>query len=1063
MVTSNPFSAGQSVGGGAYKGISYDSKTGQLILRSGDGGSKTLTQSQSPADLERQRQQEEARKVELARQQAIEKQKADAEKRRKQFEQEKAYAESLRRMNAQQRRQFLIEQAKIQNAIRLQELQDKGKVLTQQSKDFIKQTGQKLKNQAILDYLKPKTFQEIVQEARMTGVSVKPTDTKLNITKKIEKKILGEGTKREQLYRRFEEIAFNRAKTLEKTQISKNFRTFADDVNMVAPIILRDIPIALTNLAISVGKGTFNLSKDIVKNPKKYTNELKNVQNKFISYINKNYNKFNSPKKLLSQFAKFYYNQKLSNQRMSQLRKKAIIKGIESTIVTSFNVTSFVNNYKLKNIPRDTKRLIIGADNTIRRTAQITYQNLFMLPPALLQIVNNPKLIKDVPKGILDYQVETIKLLKTNPSEGIARIGADYFTFKIIGGSLKVTGKITGKIARRINPKWKNFKSGIINIKTPKQTFIRRGKEVYLNKRIGKYDLGYLTSKFSRQFLEQSKIVPRGLLKRIKIRRPGQFRKFQKGKGITLKKGVIGEGVPLSQQVKLAGTRGTITTAQADRLVNFLRRTKIIRKPIPNESNFSVGLKNLLKRFDEGKLSPKEIIKLNELVLKESGKTLLERTLFADPSGVIRFTRLGKDVAEASIRDILRGDFTFKKAKPQVIVFPEGQIARFPKYLKDIINKLKANKRLTPQERAKLVRWQVKPSNKWKPIGDVEYRGGVELEVTLAPGQTIRRVRKLAITEINGVPVEIIEAKVIKLSNKASSLLNKAKKGTILNKEIEFLRKLLSKETNLPVRTRDIINLRKNIRRRVTTGRKYYPVGRKLTTRAIRSLGRNGRRIGGRFVSRFNGRVQTPRPPRTVGGGKRISTRQLRSGVKKPQIRKPPVRPPRITPPRPPIRPPKKIISRLQKEYSIRKLSKSQPTYYIKVKKRGKIVNLNQKPLTLRDAKDLLAYHIDNNLVRTGFFEPLRKSKQVIGLPPRIKGYFGKVSRKLRPYRIRAGKRKELRMGYIEKRKYFSDTSGERRQLKTLRKKISPQRRKQLILQLKRARQVRLRNLRKRR
>ena len=67
------------------------------------------------------------------------------------------------------------------------------------------------------------------------------------------------------------------------------------------------------------------------------------------------------------------------------------------------------------------------------------------------------------------------------------------------------------------------------------------------------------------------------------------------------------------------------------------------------------------------------------------------------------------------------------------------------------------------------------------------------------------------------------------------------------------------------------------------------------------------------------------------------------------------------------------------------------------------------------------------------------------------------MSRKLRPYKIRRGKKKALLNGYIEKRKYGFDTKGEKRQVSRLRKKriITPTQRKKMLANLKKARAVR--------
>lgn len=645
-------------------------------------------------------------------------------------------------------------------------------------------------------------------------------------------------------------------------------------------------------------------------------------------------------------------------------------------------------------------------------------------------------------KGIWDDWNDTWQLLKVSPDKAIVKVGTDYLLLSAVSKGLKITGKVSGKIARRISPKWKSFSKNIIQLQVPKEVFERRGKQIFLKKRVGKF---------------------RTPIDIIKGRKTGQFKKFQKTSGITLKKGLLTDSATsLREQIKLGGTRGTITTAQADRLVNFLRRSKIIRKPIPGEANFTKLTKALLKKFDEGRINKAEFTKLNLRVIKESGgKTLLERSLYATPDGVVRFTRLGSDVTEANWRDILRGNFSLKKQRPQVIVFPEGKIAKLPKSLKDIVKKLNQGKKLTELERTRLVKWQTKRgSGKWKPIGDTEYRGGIELEVTLAPGETIRRVKRLAITEINGVGVDIVEAKIIKLSKESTRLLNKAKLGKILKNEIDKLRKLLKKETNLPVSSKDIRGIGRSIRRR-TYSRPRLPLNRIIIERGVIQAKRLLRRkktirkpIRRKTISRkkITRRVQR-KPTRRREPIKRTPRKRRtprRAVRRKPTPRKPTPRKPRPRTPKSNKRTrgrttrgrtstsgitKKKTLVKPRSRFQQKTLRKAVPTYYVVEKRRGKFKKLYAKPLTLKDARDYAVYSIDNKLSRTAFFVPLRKSKKVVSPPSKIKGYYTRNSRKVRPYRIRFGKKRMLVNGYIEKRKYISDTPGEKRGLKTLKRR----------------------------
>lgn len=154
----------------------------------------------------------------------------------------------------------------------------------------------------------------------------------------------------------------------------------------------------------------------------------------------------------------------------------------------------------------------------------------------------------------------------------------------------------------------------------------------------------------------------------------------------------------------------------------------------------------------------------------------------------------------------------------------------------------------------------------------------------------------------------------------------------------------------------------------------------------------------------------------------------------------------------------KKIIAapKIPKKFITKKLSKSQQTYHVITKKRGKLVRLYPSSLTIGGARDYLAYSIDNNLTKSAWLVPSSKSKNVRSPPKNIQGYYSKVSKKLRPYKIRYGRKKLLLNGYIEKRKYFQDTKGEKLQVKRLKakkkKKLTPMQRRVLLARMKKVR-----------
>ncbi len=145
--------------------------------------------------------------------------------------------------------------------------------------------------------------------------------------------------------------------------------------------------------------------------------------------------------------------------------------------------------------------------------------------------------------------------------------------------------------------------------------------------------------------------------------------------------------------------------------------------------------------------------------------------------------------------------------------------------------------------------------------------------------------------------------------------------------------------------------------------------------------------------------------------------------------------PPYKRPPRPPTKKPPIIPINLKKKFKKRTISKKVPVYYIKIKRKGRIVNLTPRPLRLQEAKDLLVWSVDRNLVRSGWFEPMGKAKKVIGLPPQIRNYYMKNKHKVRPYKIRVGKKRQIRNGFIEKRRFALDSKREKSQIKAAAKR----------------------------
>lgn len=274
--------------------------------------------------------------------------------------------------------------------------------------------------------------------------------------------------------------------------------------------------------------------------------------------------------------------------------------------------------------------------------------------------------------------------------------------------------------------------------------------------------------------ITQDILLGKGIIKSGKIARKAgtrispKFRKFDDLADIKTSRGVIdleaGGTVkqletPLSKQVNLAGQKVDAVSAARD-LFGTVRKRKIkIDKPLPTPD------------------APD-----------------LERAFFADPAGRIRPSRLGLGQKEAGLSDIFSGDITFKRVKPQAIVFPQTIVEKFPKRLQSIQKKLKAGKTLTPGEKADLLKFQLTPSGEFKPVGFLSK----EPEITLAPGEIIKRKGVVGRTIVEGEAVPIIEADVVKATKETTELLAKQRAGRLSNVQQRQLTKNLARESGFP-------------------------------------------------------------------------------------------------------------------------------------------------------------------------------------------------------------------------------------------------------------------------
>jgi len=324
---------------------------------------------------------------------------------------------------------------------------------------------------------------------------------------------------------------------------------------------------------------------------------------------------------------------------------------------------------------------------------------------------------------------------------------------------------------------------------------------------------------------------------------------------------------PISKQVSRAGRQVQPVSAQRDLFRRLTRREVSIDKPKPTKS------------------SPE-----------------LERTFFADPRGRARIKRLGiEEQKPAGLTDVLSGDVTFRRQRPQAIIFPRQRVARFPKELRGIQKKLREGKSLTPSEEQKLLDFQLTPSGQFKTPGFVSR----EPEITLAPGEIIKRRRKAGVTEIKGRRVPIIEAEVTRPTKRTGELITRARRGTTTPKESRELTRRLSRETGF---SRSSISSRVPSRRfvsptRTITGATTLPV-----SRARRSASRPRRSIpvsrgfpGSQAVSRTTGISRTITGSSGISGISRSPSQAISRAISRTtptRLRPTPKRPLRRTKPK---------------------------------------------------------------------------------------------------------------------------------------------------------------------
>lgn len=668
--------------------------------------------------------------------------------------------------------------------------------------------------------------------------------------------------------------------------------------------------------------------------------------------------------------------ERLRQQRLDIIKKEGLKTQIPNTL----------QSRKLQKIDQKLQGLAVVQTGT-DFIASLPY-----LAKAGVNLIKNPKNIKNVPKalyqGVKEEGKEYVKLLAVSPNEAIAKIGAEIYLLKGTGKGLKVTGKVAENLATRIAPQFVGVakKSVKLSVKSTKTA----GKTVELQV------AGKIGSK-------------------------------------TLKRETLAE------QVSLAGKRVNAISVQGDKLVGLIKDSKIIRKPIPNEAKLTGKAKLLLNKFDKGSINKSELALLDKLIKRQSGKGLLERSFFADPRGRIRPSRIGME-EEGSLIDLFSGKASLKSGKPQILLFEDVKVQKLPRSLKTIKKKLLNNKPLTPYEANKLLRFQLRKSGKFKPVG---FLSG-ESEITLSPGELIKRQKKVGVTLINGKRVPIIAVRVVKATKTTKALLKKARLGKIGKSELRTLQRKLKRETgfkyaesSIKAKTK-VYPIKRKLGSSLAISRKV--ISKKYVSPRARSKKTSSISTPRRKVSLFSKRVKytkSGRPYVVTSSGARFISSSPKSPTKKSIPSKPRVSPkgsPRVSrypiPRRRTSTKARKKIILSSKKRKIKSRPKEKEGFNVYARSKGKILKINSLPLSKKDALSRGTFAVDKSTSRTFFIKKQKGKVEKLGKVTKSeRNYFNKNRPKLRAFKKRGSSRIKLSDKFIEKRKFLIDSRGEKRQL----------------------------------
>lgn len=704
-----------------------------------------------------------------------------------------------------------------------------------------------------------------------------------------------------------------------------------------------------------------------------------------------------------------------------------------------------ISNADLKKIKPLSRRRIeltlasFGTKSISRVTDTALGLALLTKVPGLLKTQEGRRIIAAEVMKLPDTVIQDLKkfgaLYRTNPEQAAAIVATDYLVMRGVGAGIKGLGKISKTTINKLKAlttKTISINAGKFTLRQVEEQFQRRGRDVFLSKRNVK---------------------------------TGRFVKFQKEPPIKIKVGSIADiKESLAQQLAREGQSLVAVTAQANDLIRGIRNRAVIRKPFKfNEKKLSSTTRELLKKFDKGKLNPREIIVLNQRLRAETkrigiqgqtkGIDLLERSLYFDPDRTLRKSRLALEETtpgEANLFDLLSGRASIfnKSARPAIYVIEEfaeklPRTKEFASIIKKLKNSVIAGRdpNLTRAELARLTRWQVTPSGKLKTIGSTTYQGGLEREVTGSPGDIIKKIKKLGTLKIGNKMIPIYAIKMIQGKNKVGiikritrmnesiSALRRRKSGLKSNKARSNIERKISAKTRelekvkSKTASKEVRDFLRDSRRRTPKRKKYYPIKRKFASRAIPRLNRRGVRKAPRTF-RVTSRKGVTRPGRLSPRG---TTAPRSMTPTRPAPRRVTGRVgARGSVPRKPItgRPTggRGGVSRSKARAGLRRSSNKRSRrnngiirgYNVFVKSKGKFIKANRLPLSKFKAQDRASYIVDNSISATAKLIPVRYVKRLGSISSREVGARSII--KARTYRIVRGRKVPMLNTIIENR-----------------------------------------------